>query len=882
MNNVHRQTATQLRQKTEGLIARFLKGKEPDFLMQHARLLDDYFRQAFETSIVGPRMDIRKNPYAIIALGGYGREEQCIHSDVDLLFLFKKKVPRKAENLIQEIIYPLWDIGLDVGYATRSLNECLALAGKDYEVLTPMLDARFVCGWSLIYANLLDELREKIIVKKSPNIINWLVEHNELRHAHFGDSAYLLEPNLKEGQGGLRDYHTMLWIARIAFNAKQFRDLEYLGLLSHEEFQTLIRSIAFIWKVRNRIHHICGRKCDQLHFENQVKLARSLNYKKNNGQEPVERFMGELHGRMEALKQQHLVFLHELGYEKRRKRKRKSQKKSAVDGLEVIKWGMLNFVGPEAIIKNPQLLMKIFEESARLKIPLSAEAKRLVKEFSHLVNKIYRTSEVVVKSFERILVAPVPKFNVLNEMLNTGFLEKFIPEFRGVRNRIQYDEYHLYPVDKHLLRSVQTVKKFGTARDSSLEPLCEKIYRNLKRKKLLLWAALLHDIGKGESVEDHSAKGAEIVKNILTRKGLKPADIETVIFLVQEHLLLIKTATRRDIHDEETAISCARRIKEIERLKMLYLLTIADSIATGPMAWNDWTATLLRDFFLKTLNVLEKGELATTGAVEVAEQKKKEAIRSARNPREKKKIEALLGVMSPRYLLYMPAPEIRKHIKLYNDLSSSNSDFIWQIKHTSDANTRSVTVCAQDRPGLISKIAGVFTLNNIDILDVQVFTWRNNIALDIFKVKPPPDPILEDEKWNRTARNLGAALSNELDLTAALKKKVRVYRNAKAGLDKKPHQVTVDNTSSSFFTIIEVFTYDFPGLLFSVADALYRFDLNIWVAKIATKADQVVDVFYVRDVNEQKVDLPDQVANIKAAIMERLPTSRMNRVTEEI
>jgi [protein-PII] uridylyltransferase len=183
------------------------------------------------------------------------------------------------------------------------------------------------------------------------------------------------------------------------------------------------------------------------------------------------------------------------------------------------------------------------------------------------------------------------------------------------------------------------------------------------------------------------------------------------------------------------------------------------------------------------------------------------------------------------------------------------------------------TICAQDRPGLISKIAGVFTLNNIDILDVQVFTWRNNIALDIFKVNPPPDPILEDEKWDRTATDLGAALSDELDLTAALRKKVRVYRNTKTGLDKKPHQVTVDNASSSFFTIIEVFTYDFPGLLFSVTDALYRCDLNIWVAKIATKADQVVDVFYVRDVNGQKVDLPDQVASIKAAIKERLPTS---------
>jgi len=876
MNNIHQQTASELQQKTKKLIARHLKGKEPNFLKQHTRLLDDYFQQAFETSMVGPRMDNRKNPYAIVALGGYGRGEQCIHSDVDLLFLFKKNVPQEVEKLIQEIIYPLWDIGLDVGYATRSLKECLALAGKDYEVLTPMLDARFVCGWSLIYANLLDDLRKKIILKKSRNIINWLVENNELRHAHFGDSAYLLEPNLKEGQGGLRDYHTMLWIARIVFNARQSRDLEYLGYLSHEEFQTLSQSTAFIWKVRNRIHYICGRKCDQLHFENQVKLARSLNYKKTNGQEPVELFMGELHGRMEDLKQQHLVFLYELGYDKIRKRKRKSQKKSAVEGLEVIKWGMLNFERPETIIKKPELLMKIFEESARLKIPLGAEAKRLVKEFAHLLNKAYRNSESVVKSFERILVAPAPKFNVLNEMLNTGFLEKFIPELRNVRNRIQYDAYHLYPVDKHLLRTVQTIKKFGTAVESSLEPLCEKIYRNLKRKKLLLWAALLHDIGKGESEEDHSTKGAKVVKSILTQKRLTPAEIETVAFLVQEHLLLIKTATRRDIHDEETAISCARRIKDIERLKMLYLLTVADSIATGPMAWNDWTAALLRDFFLKTLNILEKGELATARAVEVAEQKKKEAIRSAGTPGERKKTQALLAAMSPRYLLYMPAPEIKGHIKLYQDLSENNSDFVWEIERIADASTRAVTICAQDRPGLISKIAGVFTLNNINILDVQVFTWRNNIALDIFKVKPPPDPLLEDEKWNQTAGNLEAALSGELDLTAALKKKVGAYRNGKVVLEHKPHQVNVDNTSSSFFTIIEVFTYDFPGLLFSITDALYRCDLNIWVAKIATKADQVVDVFYVRDVNGQKVDLPDQVESIKAAIMERLPsTSRI-------
>jgi [protein-PII] uridylyltransferase len=869
MENIHKQASGLLQQKTEGLIARFLQGKEPDFLKQHARILDDYFRQAFETSMVGPRMDISKNPYAIIALGGYGRQEQCIHSDVDLLFLFKKKVPAQAENLIQEIVYPLWDIGLDVGYATRSLKECLALAAADFEVFTPILDARFICGWSLIYSELMDQLRQKLIRKKSGIIINWLVEKNKTRHAQFGDSAYLLEPNLKEGQGGLRDYHTMLWIGQIEFNLKQPRDFEYLGLLSHEEFLALRRSLRFIWYARNRMHYICGRKCDQLNFENQLKLADALKYKKINQQQPVERFLGELHGRMEYLKQQHLMFLHELGIEKMRKRRRKSNKTSAVKGLDVIKWGMLNYAAPERIMESPVLLMKIFEESARLKIPLSAEAKRLVKEFSYLVDQKFRSSKSIVKSFERILVAPAPTFNVLNEMLNTDFLVRFIPEFRNIVNRIQYDEYHLYPVDKHLLRAVQTVKKFGTANDSSLEPLCDMIYGELKNKRLLLWAVLLHDIGKGESEEDHAKKGSDIIKKILTRSGMKSEDLETVVFLVQEHLFLVKTATRRDINDEETAIFCARRIKDVNRLKMLYLLTVADSIATGPLAWNDWKAALLRDFFLKVLNVLEKGELATEEAVEIIEQKRNDIINSVHTQQAQEDIGALFKDMSPRYRLYMPTAAILEHIDLYHKLGAA--DFLWDIKRSADANARSVTICAKDRPGLISKIAGVFTLNNIDILDVQVFTWRNNIALDIFKVKPPPDEIREAEKWDRTEKNLAAALSGELNLAAALQKKRTAFRRSSIQKYKKPHRVEVDNTGSSFFTIIEVFTYNFPGLLFSITDALYRCGLNIWVAKIATKADQVVDVFYIWDLNGDKVDSPDQVSLIKAAILERLP-----------
>jgi [protein-PII] uridylyltransferase len=320
--------AVVLQQERQALINRYLTGKETAFLKPHAQIFDSYFRKGFETSQIGLQVSVNKNPYTIIALGGYGRQEQCIHSDIDLLFLFEKGIPQETETLIQEIIYPLWDIGLDVGYATRSMNDCIRLAGRDFEVLVPLLDARFICGMSNLYSHLLEELRAKVLLKRPRKIVDWLVGRNAARHFQFGDSSYLLEPNLKEGHGGLRDYHTMLWIARIEFNLKQSKDLLYLGILSHDEFQNLTQALKFIWNVRNRIHLICGRKCDQLHFENQIKLAETLSYKKISGQEPVERFLADLHGCMEYLKQQHLIFLNELGLEEGRKRRRKSQKKS--------------------------------------------------------------------------------------------------------------------------------------------------------------------------------------------------------------------------------------------------------------------------------------------------------------------------------------------------------------------------------------------------------------------------------------------------------------------------------------------------------------------------------------------------------------------------
>ena len=813
-------------------------------------------------------MGIIKNPYAMIALGGYGRAEQCVFSDVDLLFLFEKKVPKAAEQLIREIVYPLWDIGLEVGYATRSMKECLKLARQDYEVLTSLLDARFICGVSMLYHRLMEEIRKKILLRRSNHIIQWLIETNKERHRLLGDSTYLLEPNLKEGHGGLRDYHTMLWIARIQSNLKQPRDLEYAGYLSHNEYQTLSHALDFVWNVRNRLHNLAGRKCDQLYFQHQIQLATALNFQQNNGQQPVEVFLGKLHGQMEFIKEQHLMFLYEQGYVTRRRRKKATGIEMNIDGLAVVR-GRLSFTSPETILKHPALLMKVFEESARLKIPLGAEAKRLVREFGYLMDTDLSASAEVVKSFEKVLKTPAQTFNVLNEMLKTGFLVRFMPEFKHIVDRIQYDEYRLYPVDRHVLRAVKILKAFGTDHDTSGDPLCGDLYRGFAGRELLLWATLLHDIGKGFPGKGHAERGARVAKEILLGKGYREQAAETVAFLVKHHLLLVKTATRRDINDEETAIFCARHIKNAKKLKMLYLLTVADSMATGPKAWNSWTASLLRDLFFKVLNIIEKGDLASVETVKMVKAKKAHVLKTGTAGKERKALRALFEVMSPRYLLYTPAQDIVDHIGLYRHLEGT--EFVWKIDLKADSDVRKVTICAKDRPGLVSKIAGVFTLNGIDILDTQVFTWRNDIALDIFKVKAPMDRIFESERWEQTAKNLTDALSGKLDLTVALKRKLSAIRSAKPRTLGRPNRVVVDNDSSSFFTIIEVFTYDFPGLLFSVTDALLRCELDVRVAKIATYVDQVVDVFYVRDFYGEKVDSPQQVKRIQSTVESVLP-----------
>ncbi len=853
--------ADRLNEKKSELIQTYLENPETDVLVRLAEAFDEYFRE----NTLRHKPFSKKSPFAIIALGGYGRMEQCFHSDVDLLFLFKSKISKDAEPLVRDMVYPLWDNGFHVGHSTQSLKEWRRVPQQEIETMTAYMDARFICGRRDIF-NAFIERFEKSLKRKTAWFIRTLLTNTVERHKCFGDSSYLLEPDLKEGQGGLRDYHTLLWIARAQYRLKDPRDLEFHGLLTNDEYETLTDSLDFIRIVRNRLHLLLNRKFDHLHFEHQEAIANQLGYPSKNGRRPVEHFLADLHGRMSYIKQYLMMFLHEYGFCGKNRKPGVRPDSDSLAGIKIDR-NALKFISPETILEDRFVLIRIFEASVDYGLPLSAESKRLIQEFLYLVNDSFRTSHTALQSFERILLMPVRPFNVLHEMLNTGFLKAFIPEFEQIENRIQFNEYHIYPVDKHSLRTVKIIKRFSEDPDFDCE-VCKELYEEIIDKNVLLWSALLHDIGKLEPGGGHSEKGAGIARNILALRGYPDTMVNTAAFLVQHHLLLVKTATQRDLEDEETAIQCARTIKTPERLKMLYLLSVADSMATGPKAWNNWIKILLRSLFLKVLNILEKGELATDEAVDAVEEKKAKLIDGSKDAEERRFWETLLQGMSPRYLLYASLDEIREHAEVYNQLG--NRPFNWKIKKDRGVDSRTVIISTWDAAGLISKISGVFTLNGIDILDVHVYTWKNRIALDIFKVRPPMDRLFEDEKWAKTEKDLEAALAGEIDIASALDQR-DPHPGAQATVLSKPPKIKIDNQASSFFTIVEVVADDFPGLLFRVSDALFRCGLNIWVAKIATVLDQVMDVFYVRDSEGRKADTPEQEKEIRERIERALP-----------
>ncbi|MEX1301806.1 MAG: [protein-PII] uridylyltransferase [Desulfotignum sp.] len=858
----------ELTRKKKQLVQNFLEDGAPDFLGNLTRVLDEYVFTVYEKSITARKMVIAGQPFAVIALGGYGRKEQCIHSDIDLLILFDDTVPPEVEAFVQEIVYPLWDARYEVGYAVRHMNECIDMAFERFDILTTVLDARFVCGNSLIYSRFKETFRYQLSTRHYKQTLDYLFEHGIKRLENFGDSTFLVTPDLKSGFGGLRDYHTLLWYAKIKSDIKERRDLEYYGFLTHFEYRTLDKTLNYIWRIRNWLHYITGRKCDTLHFEYQTDMADRLNYKNQGGRPDVEIFLGDLHAKMEFLKQINQITFEDILTSSRIRKEPATPRLTKTNGL-VIRKRRLYFANTVVILQHPELLLKIFLESGRRRIPLSIEARRVVSEFLHLVDDEIRTDPANIKIFKQILALSFWEFNVLNVMLSTGILERIIPEYKAIRNKIQYNHYHLFPVDKHSIRCVQVINSFREPGTDVNTSLYASVYKEVRNKNLLRIAALLHDIGKSDPAKEHSNTGAEIARPILERLGFNPTETADARFLIRNHLLLAKIATRRDVFDEETAVHAANKVGKIRLLRMLLLLTVADSMATGPKAWNEWTENLIKDLFLKTMRILKTGELASRKAQRLIQRKKEEVTALLGDIWHEQDTSKQLDALSKRYLLNMSAIHIADHIKLFQNLG--DRQFIWQISREDDSDIRTVSICGREKPGFYSKIAGVFFLNRINIVASQAYPLGDTHILDIFKVMAPSDRIFETEKWKKAEQDLTRALADDHFLDKVVDK-IPAHITIASGRRPEPNQVRIDNDTSSFFTIIEVLTYDFAGLLFTITNALYRCGVNVNVAMVGSKVDQIMDIFYVRSLeNDQKIQDPEELKQIKTAILDRLP-----------
>lgn len=845
----------------------FRAGQDTEtFHERHAAVVDQYFRRSLEESTARRGLFRGRSSFSIVAVGGYGRSELCVRSDIDLLVLFASHIPGEARSLVQEILFPLWDIGFDLGYAVRTVKDCVALARKDFEVLTSLLDARFIGGDSPVFLRMVEALEEKVLAKRRDQFARWLRDTDVLRLDTFGDASWRLEPDLKKGIGGLRDVHHMMWLARAQHGLRALRELETSGRLSRVESADLEKAVTTIRYVRNHLHDVSGRKNDRLTFEYQPRIARRLAYSDQPGVPAVERFLGELHAAMATVKSLRRVVTR--GFCEQPERRSAKEPPERLSREFVLRRHEIHFPSATAVLENPLLMLRIFEESARTGAPLSLEAQRLVREFLPLVDASFRTSTEVGEGLCSILSSDGAA-ETLDRMFETRFLDAMIPEFAAIRDRVQFDTYHLFPVGRHSLETVRALK--GIRRQKEI--LLSSVYLELQDPRALLIAALLHDIGKTGA--DHARKGEALVRRVLQRVGLDNGRIEDTAFLVRHHLLLLETATRRDLTDEKVVLQCARTMGTPDRLKMLYLLSWADARATGPRAWNDWIANLVQELFFKVLHTLEQGELATPDAFKVAEEVWEIVHQKTAGRISQERLEAAFNAMSPRYILNTPTRDMIRHLELlrrYPERLEATGKAALIVDACKDevGGCWELTFIARDRTGLFSMIAGALTLNSLNILSSDIYTWRDRTAVDVFRVADPGAGRIPEEVWKKVESDLEEALDGGLSLAERLDRKAGPSVLRRPGRPRRLPKVRVDNEASDFFTVIEVFADDRVGLLYEVTRELTALGLDIRIARISTKADQVADIFYVRDAEGRRVEGAEEIEAIRGALRRRL------------
>jgi [protein-PII] uridylyltransferase len=808
--------------------------------------MDRFIRSLFlEASFSDKAAEIQEGSVALAALGSYGRRELCLGSDVDLLVIHQRRLSRDTSEIIRRVLYTLWDAKLEVGHSVLTFQECNRLVLSDFRFLTSVMDARFLLGARDFYRLFEAAFWSKIDREKAAIRRQFLL-YRQRRQEKFGNQEYFVEPDIKEGLGGLRDIHFMAWTAKLYFKSKQLRDVKRFSVFSHFGLDKLHASESFLLKVRNQLHLMAGgRRADRLLLPYQPKIAKSLGFKDGTYNTGPEKFMRDLHGHLNRIRYRSEEFQVK-AMELIDPQPEEPSPEEIASQFKVVK-GNLVLKG-EGL--TPLLILKALDEANRRGLSVGSgliwEASRTIEEHGKSLGDIPEAKTL----FLGLLVHPSsPK--ILRLALELGLITLFVPEFKKIRNLAQFTYYHSETVDLHSLKTLETLHHIAEGAYGDRWPLFQQVYAELQAPGWLFLAGLLHDIGKGYR-GDHSVRGAEIVPRILKRLGVDEKARRVIPFLIQHHLLLANVSQRRDLNDEKTAVQVAQIVGDSERLKLLFLLTVADSLATGPIASSDWKIMLLIELFFKVGRILESGTLASPDATRMVEENRAALSLTLVGAFSGAEVEDLMDQVSTRYFLNVPPEDMIEHFRMA--LSMGDQKLSWTLKKVRHAPVTRVILCTHDRPGLFSKMVGVFTLHNINVLSGNIFTLKNGLAFDLYDVTNPLDPLREEETWSKMLQDARQAIEDRLPLDELIGRKARMSTFDEILSSYPPVQrIRVDNEDSDFFTILEVGGGIRTGLLYELANKIFALGLDIRFAKVNSDKEKLNGVFYVRDASGQKI-----------------------------
>lgn len=807
----------------------------------------------------------------IVARGGYGRAELNPQSDIDLLFLHDYKRGPYAEVVTEIILHALWDARLIVGHGVRTARECVRLANDDLKEKTAIIDARYLAGDEKLYADLDKLLVAEVLNRNQQKFFKAKLEESRERHAQYGDSIYLLEPQIKEGEGGLRDLHTAMWLAAVKYKVHSLGELVQKAVITEQELAEVRAARDFLWRVRNSLHFLTGRHFDQLTFEMQERIEPVMGLKPVEGQPAGSSLMRAYY--------QHATTIYQFaeGLIARvvegpsgRSFFRRSPVRQIRPGV-LIQQNLLTIGDPELFNRDPLNLITIYADCQAQGVELSGNTYQLVRDHLGLIDDAMRNSPATGAALMKILAGRKAVAETLEAMHRSGVLGAIIPEFGNLYARVLHDLYHIYTVDRHSLVAVRELERLRTGEFKDATPLLTEVARELDCLPLVFLALLLHDIGKGHG-HDHHERGATLTADVSRRLGLDPEEVDLVVFLVRNHLMMSQVAQKGDIDDERTVDDFARTVGSIDRLKALYLLTYADMRAVAPKVYNNWRDMLLSDLYMRALKLMEQGDRE---AVDPARRLMtvKSAVREQLTPTgaPEAEIESFLEEMPDRYFFTVPEADIVMHFALMRALS--DRPLVSRVRHFPDLEFTEFTVVTPDKPGLFSMIAGVLTANNLNILSARITTRSSGIALDVFRVSHLMGAgalAMEEDRWDRVQRDLERVISGEQEISALVASAHHV-RTAKTKFVRRVQtEVTVDNRTSEQFTVVDVFTQDRVGLLFTITHTLFKLGFRIHLARISTNADQALDVFYVSDRNGDKVTDIGSMRELRETLLERL------------